>query len=197
MKHSRKPLLLLLVAVMFIFSSCKINIGSVKNTDSSSNSDSFSSSESSSEIDSSSIEDSSSNASTTTVKPPVSNIGIPVNQHGQLKVNGSHIVDKNNNIYQLKGLSTHGISWFPDIVTKESFKTLRDNWHVNSIRLAMYVDEYGNGSCYLNNKQVNKELMNKGIQYCIDLGMYVIIDWHVLNPGDPNKYTSDAISFFN
>ncbi len=197
MKLLRKPLLLLLVIVMFIFSSCKINIGSVKNTDSSSNSDSSSSSESSSEIDSSSIEDSSSNTSTTTVKPPVSNIGIPVNQHGQLKVNGTHIVDKNNNIYQLKGLSTHGISWFPDIVTKESFKTLRDNWHVNSIRLAMYVDEYGNGSCYLNNKQVNKELMNKGIQYCIDLGMYVIIDWHVLNPGDPNKYTSDAISFFD
>ena len=200
MKHLRKPLLLLLVVAMFIFSSCKINIGSDKSSSAPDSSGNSLAIESSSVLDSSSLTDSSivdSSSNTSTAKPPVANTGLPVEQHGQLSVNGAHIVDKNNNIYQLKGLSTHGIAWFPDIVTKESFKSLRDNWNVNSIRLAMYVDEWGNGSCYMANKELNKELMNKGIQYCIDLGMYVIIDWHVLNPGDPNKYTDEAISFFD
>ena len=27
--------------------------------------------------------------------------------------------------------------------------------------------------------------------------MYAIIDWHVLNPGDPSAYTNEAISFFD
>ncbi len=181
MKKKLSILLVIMTSVL-IFSSCELHLGNK---------------DSSSEIKNSSVSDTSMIVS----EPDSSNIEVesdtPVSIHGQLKVSGRNIVDESNKVFQLKGLSTHGIAWFPDIISKESFKTLRDEWKINSIRLAMYVDEWGNGSCYMQNKQINKELMDKGIQYCIELGLYVVIDWHILNPGDPTKYTSEAISFFD
>ena len=93
-------------------------------------------------------------------------------------------------------MSTHGLTWFPEFVNESAFKTLRDDWNTNVVRLAMYVDEWGNGQCYMGNKSGSLELLEKGVDICIKLDMYVIIDWHVLNPGDPSKYTNEAKSFF-
>lgn len=121
----------------------------------------------------------------------------PVATHGQLSVKGSQLVDKNGNGYQLRGMSTHGITWFPDFVNENAFRTLRDDWNTNVVRLAMYVDEWGNGQCYIKNKDGSRQLLDKGVNICLKLGMYVIIDWHVLNPGDPTAYTDEAIEFFN
>ncbi len=120
----------------------------------------------------------------------------PVAAHGQLSVKGAQLVDENGNGYQLRGMSTHGITWFPDFVNENAFRTLRDDWNTNVVRLAMYVDEWGNGQCYMQNKGGSKQLLEKGVDICIKLGMYVIIDWHVLNPGDPSKYTDEAMKFF-
>ena len=128
-------------------------------------------------------------------KTPVKN-GQYVSTHGQLSVKGADIVDKNGKKFQLIGMSTHGIAWFPSSVSKENFKVLRDDWGCNSIRLAMYVDEWNNNQCYLSNKTTNYNLVVKGIEAAIDLNMYVIVDWHVLNPGDPTKYTNEAKAFF-
>lgn len=120
----------------------------------------------------------------------------PVAAHGQLSVKGAQLVDENGNGYQLRGMSTHGITWFPDFVNENAFRTLRDDWNTNVVRLAMYVDEWGNGQCYMQNKDGSRQLLEKGVDICIKLGMYVIIDWHVLNPGDPSKYTDEAMKFF-
>lgn len=122
----------------------------------------------------------------------------PVAQHGQLSVKGANIVDQSGKVFQLRGMSTHGIGWFPDSVSKQTFKVLRDDWGCNSIRLAMYIEESwgGSESCYLADKDRNYKLVKNGIDYCIDLGMYVIVDWHILNPGDPTTHTEDAKQFF-
>ena len=120
----------------------------------------------------------------------------PVAAHGQLSVKGTQLVDKNGKGYQLRGMSTHGITWFPDFINENAFRTLRDDWNTNVVRLAMYVDEWGNGQCYMKNKDGSRQLLEKGVDICIKLGMYVIIDWHVLNPGDPTAYTDEAIDFF-
>lgn len=138
-------------------------------------------------------------SATTEPKPapkPKTDGETPVSSHGQLSVEGAQLVDQNGDAYQLRGMSTHGMTWFPDFVNKEAFKTLRDEWNTNVVRLAMYVDEWGNGQCYMNNKQGSKDLMIKGIDLCIELDMYVIVDWHLLNPGDPTSYTDEAIAFF-
>ena len=129
-------------------------------------------------------------------EPEESDGTTPVSAHGQLSVSGTQLVDKDGKPYQLRGMSTHGITWFPDFVNEDAFRTLRDEWNTNVVRLAMYVDEWGNGSCYMNNKQGSKDLLEKGVELCGKLDMYVIIDWHVLNPGDPTAYTDEAAAFF-
>ena len=92
-------------------------------------------------------------------------------------------------------VSTHGINWFPEYVNTDTFKTLRDKWNVNCIRLAMYTEDY-NGYCSGGSKKELKSLIDKGVKYAAELGMYVIIDWHILNDSNPNKHKKQAVSFF-
>ncbi len=119
----------------------------------------------------------------------------PFDNHGKLSVKGTDIVDKNNDKFQLKGPSTHGIAWFPDYVSYDTFKTFRDDWGANMIRIAMYTDENG-GYCNDGDKEYLKGLVDEGVNAATDLGMYVIVDWHILHDLNPQVYKSDAISFF-
>lgn len=116
--------------------------------------------------------------------------------HGALRVDGANLTDANGEKYQLYGMSTHGIAWFPQYVNQETFRTLRDDWGTNCIRLAMYTDEYG-GYCNGGNKEDLKELVENGVSYAAELGMYVIVDWHVLNDRDPNLHKAEAAAFFD
>lgn len=118
-----------------------------------------------------------------------------VKDHGKLSVKGTQLVDKNGKIFQLKGMSTHGLAWFPGFVNEGAFKTLRDDWNTNVIRLAMYSGENG-GYCTGGNKEELKLLIDKGVQAATRLGMYVIIDWHVLGDQNPQTYKSEAKAFF-
>ncbi len=126
---------------------------------------------------------------------PVKETGTPFANHGKLTVSGTQIVDKNGKPYQLKGVSTHGLQWFPQFVNKETFQCLRDDWGVNAIRLAMYTDE--NGYCAGADKKALKKLVKDGVNLATDLGLYVIIDWHILHDYDPNINKADAIAFFD
>ena len=68
-----------------------------------------------------------------------------VSTNGQLQVKGSQIVNENGKPFVIKGVSTHGLSWYPQYVQKKSFQSLKKRG-VNTIRLAMYTEEY-NGYC--------------------------------------------------
>lgn len=122
----------------------------------------------------------------------------PVQVHGQLRVNGTQIVDQSGNAFQLRGISTHGINW--DVggpyVNQAAFQTLRDEWGVNAVRLAMYTHEY-NGYCSGGNQTELKNLLYNGVEYAKNLGMYAVIDWHVLNDQTPLRYMEQAKVFFN
>ena len=63
----------------------------------------------------------------------------PVEKWGQLSVKGTNIVNKNGKKVQLKGVSTHGIAWFPQYVNKSCFKSFK-KMGVNTIRIAFYSD---------------------------------------------------------
>ena len=114
-----------------------------------------------------------------------------------LHVDGTKIVDENNNVVQLKGLSTHGLSWYPQYVNKDTFKNLKEDFSINTIRLAMYTEEY-NGYCSGNedNQEDLKKLIDNGVKYTKELDMYVIIDWHILSDGNPNQNVDEAKKFF-
>lgn len=125
--------------------------------------------------------------------PPTLEDGTPLANHGKLSLNGTDLVDKNGNKYQLKGPSTHGLQWYPQYVEKETFQFIRDNWGANMIRLAMYTAENG----YCSGNAANMEAMvDKGVNACTELGMYVIIDWHILSDGNPNTNKESAKEFF-
>ena len=129
---------------------------------------------------------------------PVENVSAastPVKKNGRLSVKGTRLVNSQGKTVVLKGVSTHGINWFPQYVNKAAFKTLRDNWGVNCIRLAMYTEEY-NGYCSGGNQAELRKLINNGVKYATELGMYVIIDWHILSDGNPVKNKKQAMSFF-
>lgn len=124
--------------------------------------------------------------------------GTPFDNHGQLSVKGTDIVDESGSKYQLKGVSTHGITWFPDYVNKDAFQSIRDDWDANLVRLAMYTDTGdSNGYCSGGDKDSIRGLVDAGVTAATELGMYVIIDWHILNDNNPNSHIDDAKEFFD
>lgn len=120
---------------------------------------------------------------------------VPVGEAKPLHVEGTHLADPDGNAVQLRGVSTHGLAWFPDYVNEDAFRTLRDDWGVNLVRLAMYTAEYGG---YLNggDQAALEALIDKGVRAADKLGMYVIIDWHILSDGNPAAHTQEAADFF-
>lgn len=119
----------------------------------------------------------------------------PYGQHGALHVENGKLTGADGNTVQLYGMSTHGIAWFPQYINYDSFRTLRDDWNTNCIRLAMYTAEYG-GYCAGGDKEQLKQLVRDGVSYATELGMYVIVDWHILSDCDPNQNKDEAIAFF-
>ncbi|MCF0145183.1 MAG: cellulase family glycosylhydrolase, partial [Eubacterium sp.] len=59
---------------------------------------------------------------------------------GQLRVEDLYLLAADGSRIQLKGISTHGLSWFPDYVNQDLFNEIR-NWGANVVRLAMYTAE--------------------------------------------------------
>lgn len=135
-------------------------------------------------------------AETQETKPhPAENTGNAATKTGSLSVTGTKLTDSSGNIVQLKGLSTHGLSWYPDYVNSAFFKQLREDFGINVIRLAMYTDEY-NGYCTGGDKEFLKNTIDKGVSYASQNNMYAIIDWHILSDNNPNKYIDEAKAFF-
>ena len=95
----------------------------------------------------------------------------------------------------LRGVSTHGIGWFPEYVNADAFRTLRDDYGVNAIRIALYTEESG-GYCTGGDRQQLSRLVAEGVACATELGMYAIIDWHTLSDGDPNRHADEAEAFW-
>lgn len=115
---------------------------------------------------------------------------------GRLHIEGTRLVDEDGETVQLQGISLHGIAWFPQFVSKETFAALRDEWGVNLIRIPVYTAEYG-GYCSGGDQDELKKLVDEGVQACSELGLYVIIDWHILSDNDPTMNEDEAVRFFD
>ena len=113
---------------------------------------------------------------------------------GPLHVEGTQLMNSAGEKVQLKGISTHGLSWFPDYVNQECFKELH-GWGANVVRLAMYTAESG-GYCSDGDQDQLKDLIDKGVQYATKSNMYVIIDWHILSDNNPHMHIEEAKDFF-
>lgn len=117
--------------------------------------------------------------------------------YGRLHVEGTYLADKDDKLVQLRGVSTHGLGWFPQYVNEAAIRQFNEEWGCNVFRLAMYTAE-GAGYCTNGDDQKKKlkDLVHKGVKAAIEEDMYVIIDWHILQDNDPNKYKDEAKKFF-
>ena len=114
---------------------------------------------------------------------------------GALHVDGARLCGSDGTAVQLKGISTHGLAWFPEYVNEDCFRQLHEEWNVNVIRLAMYTAESG-GYCTDGDREALKNLIRDGVTYAKNQDMYVIIDWHILSDFNPNMHRNEAIDFF-
>lgn len=115
-----------------------------------------------------------------------------VEEHGQLRIEGTNIVDKNGTTVQLRGMSFFWSQWSGEYYTAETVKWLKDDWECNIVRAAMGVDE--GGDAFINNPDREKQKVFTVIDAAIAEGIYVIVDWHSHHAED---YVAEAKAFFS
>ena len=115
--------------------------------------------------------------------------------NGALSVKGNQIVNKNGDAVSFAGNSFfwsneywRGASFY----NKDLVKWLKDDWNSDIVRCAMAVD-YKVKDGYLNNPKANVENVEAVVDASIELGLYVIIDWHSHLAHENEK---EAIEFF-
>lgn len=113
----------------------------------------------------------------------------------RLSVSNNRVVDESGNPFVIKGISTHGLAWFPEIVNANSFSNFKNLFGLNTVRLAMYTAEYG-GYCTGGNQAQLDALIDQGVNLCKQLNMYCVIDWHILSDGNPLQHVNESKQFF-
>ncbi|MFF8288618.1 glycoside hydrolase family 5 protein [Streptomyces sp. NPDC016309] len=123
---------------------------------------------------------------------PAPTAATPVAVHGRLQVRGTRLCDRHGRPVQLRGMSTHGLQWYRHCLTRESLDALATDWNADVLRLSLYVQEDG----YETDPRGFTDLVHSLIEEASARGMYAIVDWHVLDPGDPHHNLRDATAFF-
>jgi aryl-phospho-beta-D-glucosidase BglC (GH1 family) len=115
-----------------------------------------------------------------------------VRYNGQLYVEGTRLLNHTGDPIQLRGMSSHGIMWFPEFTNYRAVASTRDHG-ANVFRIAMYTDpEKG----YASYPEESEKALYMALENTLGADMYAIIDWHVLKDEDPNLYVSEAMDFF-
>jgi len=112
----------------------------------------------------------------------------PVSKHGQLKVQGVHLVDKNNQPVVLRGISFGWSNWYGKFYNAQTVDWLASDWKCTVVRAAMGVEPDG---AYISNPSLHTQLVTNVVDAAIKNDMYVIIDWH-----SHGIRTQEAIDFF-
>ena len=111
--------------------------------------------------------------------------------HGQLHVCGVNLCNQNNKAIQLRGMSTHGLQWFSACVNTTSVAALAHDWKADCCGSPC--------TCRSRATRPTRPVHQPGDTY-VDLaerrGLYAIIDFHTLTPGDPNYNLDRAKTFF-
>ncbi|WP_304224062.1 glycoside hydrolase family 5 protein [Gracilinema caldarium] len=114
-----------------------------------------------------------------------------VERFGQLQVMGTRLGTQEGKPVQLRGMSSFGLQWAGKYANDEVIQWLRDDWNMQVWRAAMYLTQGG----YIENPVI-KEKVISSIEAALKLGIYVIVDWHVLSDKNPLVYKDKAIEFF-
>ena len=112
-------------------------------------------------------------------------------EYGQLSISGQHILNQDGDTVSLEGMSLFWSQWEGGrYYNYRCIKWLRDDWHCEIVRAAVGVEPNG----YLKHPAREKKRLMRVIDACIDLGLYVIVDWH--SHRAENQIT-EAVKFFS
>jgi endoglucanase len=117
---------------------------------------------------------------------------------------GTTLEDQSGTPVQLKGVSSQWLNYesktFPE--SKAALQYARDNWKLSVIRAAMGVDAnggyLGTGTATSANMAGMLSKVNTIVGNAIELGIYVIVDWHTSDAVKTNgtTQTTQATDFF-
>ena len=105
-------------------------------------------------------------------------ISQPVKKHGQLKVTGTNLVDKNGNRVALHGISFGWHNWWPRFYNAGAVEWLYKDWNCTVVRAAMGVEP---DKGYIKDPVSSTIKVKAVVDAAIKQGIYVIIDWHSHN----------------
>lgn len=125
---------------------------------------------------------------------------------GALQVVGARLYDQAGNPVQLRGVSTHGLAWYPGYVNPDFFTELRRNWNANVVRLALYTAENG-GWCEGGNRDELYNLVRNRMAEAVRAGLPVFVSefgiWEASSTGTfdwtatmADRWEADGQKFF-
>ena len=129
----------------------------------------------------------------TAVPAPPAPAETAVATNGPLTVCGNRLCNQDRQPVQLRGMSTHGLQWYSQCINDASLDFLANDWNADVIRLSMYIQEGG----YETDPDHFTALVDQLIAEADQRGMYAIVDWHMLTPGDPHHNLDRARTFFS
>jgi len=110
----------------------------------------------------------------------------PIDRIGALSVSGGNVVGSKTNgaPAQLMGMSFYHGQYKAgrDFVNRGTITTLAKDWHASVIRIPMMYYDEGSGALdgkgYQSNVNASTAMVDSVIKIAIDLGIYVVVDWH-------------------
>ena len=103
---------------------------------------------------------------------------------GRLSVEGTELLGPDGTPVRLKGISSHGLAWYPEYTNYRALKTIK-GYGANVFRIALYPDQ---NDGYLEEPELNQKLLYQAVENSLAAGLYTIIDWHVLQDENPNRH---------
>jgi endoglucanase len=113
-----------------------------------------------------------------------------VDSYGQLQVVGNQLCGSSGTPVALHGMSLFWTNWDTGFYNASVLQWLRDDWQCTVVRAAMGIEPIG---AYLSDSGTQTQKVTTVVDAAINLGMYVIIDWHDHNA---HQHTEQAKQFF-
>lgn len=123
--------------------------------------------------------------------------------HGKLRKVGKYLVDKNGRQMEIRGVGTHHLLQYTNLHTYDAINSLK-SYGVNCLRICAYLEDWDFASSdgeiaygYVSHPTETKAEIEKLIDICVSLGMYILLDWHVLGNGTNGQSAPTGAAAFH
>lgn len=113
-------------------------------------------------------------------------------RHGKLQVKDGRLLNENGEQIQLRGVSSHGLTWFPRYTNGASLRFWKEAG-ANVFRASMYSDQHRG---YIYYPEESSNYLYLAVENALANDMYAIIDWHILYDANPLEHMEAAKDFF-